>query len=184
VTRVPSPKMIVLDGEILNFRWQCLEQFPEPPGSDGFHSCGGHSRRRPLADSLSASSKRKSSLPSKESASNWSSHRFCSRTRNHWTLRWYSSGDRPSIAASISSTRSILGVYHPDPVASIDAKRNLQRFLSRASAPGPTLASVIPQPDTDDISIKLSHRINSSTYSPKNHQPPSAPTTIKPEVRN
>ena len=35
--RVPLPKMIILDGEILNFRWQRLEEFPESPGGDGFH---------------------------------------------------------------------------------------------------------------------------------------------------
>jgi hypothetical protein len=36
--RVPSPKMIVLSGEILNFRRQRPEEFPESPGGDGFHS--------------------------------------------------------------------------------------------------------------------------------------------------
>src|ERR1039457_1585027 len=110
--RVPTPKTIVLDGEILNFGWQRLEESPESPGGDGFHFRDGHSRRRPFTDSLSASSKRKSSLPAKESASICSSHRLCSRTRNHWTMRRYSSGARPSIAASISSTRLMPGVYH------------------------------------------------------------------------
>lgn len=124
VTGISSPQLIVLDGEILNFRWQCLEQFPEPPGSDGYHAGGGHSRRRPLADSLSASSKRKSSLPAEASASNWSSHRLCSRTRNHWTMRRYSSGGRPSIAASICSTRPMLGVYHHRDLVSSNAENS------------------------------------------------------------
>src|ERR1022692_2793355 len=110
--RVPLPKMIILDGEILNFRWQRLEELPESSGGDGFHSWDGHSRRRPFADSFSPSSKRKSSLPAEKSVSICASHRLCSRTRNHWTIRRYSSGGRPSIAASISSTRLILGVYH------------------------------------------------------------------------
>src|ERR1035441_9734292 len=110
--RVPTPKTIVLDGEILNFGWQRLEESPESPGGDGFHFRDGHSRRRPFDDSLSASSKRKSSLPAEESASRCSSHRLCSRARNHWTIRRYSSEGNPSIAASISSTRLMLGVYH------------------------------------------------------------------------
>ena len=112
VARVPPPQIIILNGEALNFREQRPEKFSEPPGGDGFHSRGGQSRRRPLVDSLSASSKRKSNLPVEESASNWLSHRFSSRTRNQWTMRRYSSGGKPSIAASISSTRSMLGVYH------------------------------------------------------------------------
>src|SRR5208283_5968868 len=104
--------MIILDCEILNFRWQRVEEFPESPCACGFHFSDGHWRRRPFADSFSASSKRKSSFPAKESASICSSHRLCSRTRNHWTIRRYSSGGKPSIAASISSTRLMLGVYH------------------------------------------------------------------------
>ena len=36
--RVPSPKTIILDGEILNFRRQRPVEFPESPGGDGFHS--------------------------------------------------------------------------------------------------------------------------------------------------
>lgn len=67
--RILSPQMIVLDGEVLNFRWQRLEKIPEAPGSNRFHLRGGQSRRGPFADSLSASSKRKSSLPALESAS-------------------------------------------------------------------------------------------------------------------
>jgi hypothetical protein len=43
--------MIILDGEALNVRGQRLEEFPESPGGDGFHFDGGHSRRRPFADS-------------------------------------------------------------------------------------------------------------------------------------
>lgn len=109
---IPLPQMIVLDCEILNFNGEGSEELPESPGAEGFHSCGGHSRRRPLVDSLSASSKSKSSLPEEESESNWSSHRFCSRARNQWTMRRYSAGGRPSIAASISSTRLMFGVYH------------------------------------------------------------------------
>jgi hypothetical protein len=131
VTRIPSPQTIVLDGEILNFRWQCLEQFPEPAGSDRYHACGGHSRRRPLADSLSASSKRKSSLPAEESESNWSSHRLCSRTRNHWTMRRYSSGGRPSIAASICSTRPMLEVYHHRDLVSSNAVNSRELAVLR-----------------------------------------------------
>src|SRR5216683_5447579 len=128
--------MIVLDGETLNFRWQCLEKFPEPPGSDGFHSCGGQSRRRPFADSLSASSKRKSSLPAEESASIWLPHRLSSRTRNHWTMRRYSSGGRLSIAASISSTRPMLGVYHHSALVSSFAENS--HILHAAKASGST----------------------------------------------
>src|ERR1035441_4178338 len=112
MARIQLPQTIVLDGEILNFIWQCLEQYRDPLGSEELHACGGHSRRRPLADSLSASSNRKSSLPPEESESNRVSHRLCSRTRNHSTMRPYSSGGRPLMAASISSTRSMLGVYH------------------------------------------------------------------------
>ena len=112
MSRILPPKMIVLNCEFLNFNRQGPEQFPEPPRRDGCHSCGGHSRRRPLADSLSASSKSKSSLPAEESESIWRSHRFSSRARNHWTRRRYSAGGRSSIAASISSTRLIFGVYH------------------------------------------------------------------------
>ena len=35
---IPSPQMIILDGEILNFRRQRVEEFPEPPCGGGFHS--------------------------------------------------------------------------------------------------------------------------------------------------
>src|SRR5258708_27247766 len=104
--------MIILDRELLNVRGQRVEKFPESPGGDGFHFEDGHSRSRPFADSLSPSSKRKSSLPVAESASICSSHRLCSRRRNHWTMCRYSSGGRPSIAASISSTRLMPEVYH------------------------------------------------------------------------
>src|SRR5512140_3233648 len=110
--RILSLQMIVLDCEILNFNGEGSEKFPESPGAEGLHSCGGHSRRRSLEDSLSVSSKSKSSLPEEEYESNWSFHRFCSRSRNQWTMRRYSAGGRPSIAASISSTRLIFGVYH------------------------------------------------------------------------
>jgi len=75
--RVPSPQMLILGGELLSSGRQRLEELPESPGTDGFHSWDGHSRRRPLADSLSASSKRKSSLPAEESASICSSRRLC-----------------------------------------------------------------------------------------------------------
>jgi hypothetical protein len=109
---VPLPQRMVLRGETLNFRWQRLEKLPESPGGGGFHSGDGHSRRRPFADSLSASSKRKLSLPAEASASICSSHRPCSRRRNHCTMRRNSSGGRPSIAASISSIRLMLEVYH------------------------------------------------------------------------
>src|ERR1035437_8369696 len=61
VTRIAPPQIIILDGEVLNFGGQSPEQLPKPPGSYGFHVCGGHSRRRPLSDSLFASSNRKSS---------------------------------------------------------------------------------------------------------------------------
>src|ERR1035441_833070 len=135
--RVPLPKMIILDGEILNFRWQRLEELPESSGGDGFHSWDGHSRRRPFADSFSASSKRKSSLPAEKSVSICSSHRLCSRTRNHWTIRRYSSGGRPSIAASISSTRLILGVYH-HPVLCHLVGRESQLHLSDGTPTCPT----------------------------------------------
>ena len=110
--RVPSPDAIILDGQFLYLGWQRPKEFPEPPGGNGSHSSEGHSRSRPFADSVSASPKRKSSLPAAESASICSSHRLCSRARNHWTMCRYSSGGRPSIAASISSTRLMLGVYH------------------------------------------------------------------------
>ncbi len=110
--RVPLPQVEVLRGETLNFRWQRPEELPEPPGGDGFHSGVGHSRRRPSADSLPPSSKRKLSLPAEASASICSSHRPCSRKRNHCTMRRYSSGGKPSIAASISSIRLIPEVYH------------------------------------------------------------------------
>jgi hypothetical protein len=36
--RGPSPKMIVLSGEILNFRRQRPEEFAASQGGDGFHS--------------------------------------------------------------------------------------------------------------------------------------------------
>jgi len=100
--------MTILDRELLNARWQRVEKFP----GDGSHFEDGHSRRRPFADSLSASSKSKSSLPVAESAAICSSHRLCSRRRNHWTMCRYSFGDRLSIAASISSTRLMPEVYH------------------------------------------------------------------------
>ena len=106
------------DGEVLRF----------PNGGNGARSDWGSDgdaerqagRRKSFQNRLvatdftlrTASSKRKSSLPVAESSSICSSHRFCSRRRNHWTMRRYSSGDRPSIAASISSTRLMPGVYH------------------------------------------------------------------------
>jgi hypothetical protein len=68
VTGIAPPQLVILDGEPLNLSGQRLEEFPESPGGDGFHFGDGHSRRRPFADSLSASSKRKSSLPVAESA--------------------------------------------------------------------------------------------------------------------
>jgi hypothetical protein len=37
MTGVPSPEMIILDGESLNFRRQRVEEFPESPGGGGFH---------------------------------------------------------------------------------------------------------------------------------------------------
>src|SRR6266566_7164995 len=90
--RVPTPQLVILDRELLNLWRQGVEEIPEPPGRDGLHFRGGHSRRSSFADSLSASSNRKSSLPAEESRSIWSSQRPCSRTRNHWTMRRYSSG--------------------------------------------------------------------------------------------
>src|ERR1039457_6501170 len=83
VTGVLAPYLIIPDRELLNVRWQRVEKFPESPGGDGFHFDDGHSRRSPFADSLSASSKKKSSLPAAESPSICSSHRLCSRRRNH-----------------------------------------------------------------------------------------------------
>jgi hypothetical protein len=35
--RVPSPQIVILDGKLLSFNWQRLEEFPESPGGDGFH---------------------------------------------------------------------------------------------------------------------------------------------------
>ena len=63
-------------------------------------------------DSQPDSTNRKSSLPADESRSICSSQRRCSRARSHSTMRLYSSGGKPLIAASISSTRSMPGVYH------------------------------------------------------------------------
>lgn len=112
MARILPPQTIVLDREILNVFRQCLEQLPEPPCSRGCHSLGGHSRRRPWADSLAASSKRKSSLAAQAAESNWRSHRICSRTRSHWTMRRYSAGGRLEMADIVSSTRPMRGVYH------------------------------------------------------------------------
>lgn len=70
MTRLAPPQAVVLDGEFLDFGTQRFELRPEPAGCDGGHACGGHSRRLPSAASLSASSKRKSSLPAAESESN------------------------------------------------------------------------------------------------------------------
>ena len=35
--RVLPPKIIILDGKILHFEWQRLEEFPESSSGDGFH---------------------------------------------------------------------------------------------------------------------------------------------------
>ncbi len=123
--------------ELQNVRGQCLEGFPESPGGDRFHLDDGHSRRRPFAGSLSASSKRKSSLPVAESASICSSHRLCSRRRNHWTIRRYSSRGKPSIAASISSTRLTPEVYHRLARDFVYARAGVARYSSVAGVRSP-----------------------------------------------
>ncbi len=107
--RVAAPQLVILDRQCLNVRWKRVEQIPETMRSNGVHFRGGHSLRSPLANSLSASRKRKSRLPAEESRSICSSQRVCSRARSQSTRRRYSSGGRLLIAASISSTRSIPG---------------------------------------------------------------------------
>ena len=147
-----APYVIIPDRELLNVRWQRVEKFPESPGGDGFHFDDGHSRRSPFADSLSASSKRKSSLPAAESPSICSSHRLCSRRRNHWTMCRYSSGARLSIAASISSTRLMSEVYHrPMPASGIAPDGLLKWKASSGSHP-----SSAPQFQTSSQSPRLS----------------------------
>ncbi len=107
MVRISPPEPIILPREILHVRWQIVEQLPKSAGSDGLHLAGGQSRRSPWLDSASASSKRKSSLWDWESASSCAFQSAWSRSRNHCAIRLNSSGGRPSIAASISSTRSI-----------------------------------------------------------------------------
>lgn len=75
VPRVATPQVVVLGVQFPNFSRQREEQLPETPGGDGSHVRGGKSRWRPRADSLSASSNRKSSLPAAESRSIRSSQR-------------------------------------------------------------------------------------------------------------
>jgi hypothetical protein len=55
VVRVAPPQVVVLDGQLLNFFGQGVEQIPETASGDRVHFRGGHSRRSPCADSLSTS---------------------------------------------------------------------------------------------------------------------------------
>lgn len=112
--RVLAPQSIGLEGEFLDLAGEPVKQGPEASGGDGSQQAayldGGQFRARPCSFSDSASWNRKSSLPAAESSSICSSQEASSRARNHSARRRYWSGGRPSIAASISSTRSIPGV--------------------------------------------------------------------------
>lgn len=101
------PDEIVPGGKRLNFGGQRMEQTPKTPRDEGLHLVGGHSRTRVALPSCSASSNKKSSLPAAESLSRCWSHSNWSRSRSHCAIRRNSSGAKFSMAASISSTRSI-----------------------------------------------------------------------------
>ena len=144
--RVAPPQVIVLNVQLLNVFGQSVEQIPETMGGDGIHFRGGHSRRRPCADSLSASSNKKSNLPAEESRSICASQRDWSSSRNHWARSRNSSGGKLLMAASISSTRSILGVYHHLPAPfTHSGPSNLNHLTSQSRAPLPPACPNTPR---------------------------------------
>jgi hypothetical protein len=63
VMLVAPPQVVILSSQLLDVFGQSVKQVPEAASCGGVHFRGGHSRRSPCADSLSASPKRKSSLP-------------------------------------------------------------------------------------------------------------------------
>ena len=164
MARVAAPHPVILDGQFLNVNGQSEKQLPNPAGGNGVHVRGGHWRRGPCADSVSASSNRKSSFPAAESRSICSSQRASSRARNHWTMRRYSSGGKLLIAASISSTRSMLGVYHRQPAP---LPRRVRPQESRRRARGDGARTVLgQQPD-----IALAERLAADGAPAFHHDP-------------
>lgn len=113
VVRVREPELIVLNCQRLNWAGRPRNKFQDRRLARDFISPAAIREGALLR--LPCRPRRKESQAFRPAASSsiCASHCNCSRSNTHWVTRRNSSGDRLSMAASISSTRPMPGVYHP-----------------------------------------------------------------------